>query len=127
MTDNEKQQFLKNMKTFLALAKKELKLEKLPKIYWITSEHTTDHKSFGGFVNKDQSIHIVMKDRHPNDVMRTLAHELTHYRQWLDGEIGPNSGETGSPQENEANAKAGVIMRNYNHSNNNAFIGKTIR
>lgn len=127
MTNNEKQQFLKNMKTFLALAKKELNLEKLPKIYWITSEHTTDHRSFGGFVNKDQSIHIVVKDRHPNDVMRTLAHELTHYRQWLDGEIGPNSGETGSPQENEANAMGGIIMRHFNHTYPDAFKGRLIR
>jgi Zn-dependent peptidase ImmA (M78 family) len=127
MTPTEKQQFLKNMKTFLALAKNELNLEKLPKIYWITGDYSTKNSSFGGFLPRDQSIRVVISDRHPNDVMRTLAHELTHYRQWLDGELKPNSGETGSPQENEANAKAGVIMRNYNHSNNSAFIGKTIR
>lgn len=127
MTEKEKQQFLKNMKTFLVLAKEELKLDKLPKIQWITSEYSSKNHSFGGFLPRDQSIRVVMTDRHPNDVMRTLAHELTHYRQWLDGELKATSGETGSPQENEANARAGVIMRNYNHTNRSAFTGKTIR
>ena len=127
MTEQEKQQFLKNMKTFLALAKQELRLEKLPKILWITGDYSAKNHSFGGFSPRDQSIRVVMTDRHPNDVMRTLAHELTHYRQWLDGKLKPNSGETGSAEENEANAKAGVIMRNFNHSNRRAFTGKTIR
>jgi len=127
MTDKEKQQFLKNMKTFLALAKNELNLETLPKIHWIASDYSAKNSSFGGFSPRDQSIRVVMTDRHPNDVMRTLAHELTHYRQWLDGKLKLNSGETGSDQENEANAKAGVIMRNFNHSNRSAFTGKTIR
>ncbi len=127
MTEKEKQQFIKNMKTFLALAKKELELEQLPKIHWITSDYSSEHSSFGGFSPRDQSIHIAMMNRHPNDIMRTLAHELTHYRQWLDNRLNKNSGETGSPEENEANAKAGVIMRNYNHSQPGAFKGRTVR
>jgi hypothetical protein len=48
------------------------------------------------------------------DVFRTLAHELVHYKQDLDKELeGDNPGATGSPQENEANSRAAVIMRNW--------------
>jgi hypothetical protein len=44
------------------------------------------------------------------DVLRTLAHEMVHHKQDINGELNDRSGEDGSPQENEANAKAAVIM-----------------
>jgi Zn-dependent peptidase ImmA (M78 family) len=48
------------------------------------------------------------------DVCRTLAHELVHFKQDLDNQLeDADAGSTGSPQENEANAKAAVIMRNW--------------
>jgi hypothetical protein len=49
------------------------------------------------------------------DVLRTVAHELTHKHQHeREGEqMGADAGETGSPYENEANARAGVLMRDY--------------
>lgn len=50
------------------------------------------------------------------DVMRSLAHELVHYKQDLKGEItvDQTSHENdGVPIENEANSIAGVIMREF--------------
>jgi hypothetical protein len=49
------------------------------------------------------------------DVLRTVAHELTHKHQHEreGNRMGPDAGETGSPYENEANARAGVLMRDY--------------
>jgi hypothetical protein len=48
------------------------------------------------------------------DVCRTLAHELVHYSQDLKkGLEDEDAGSTGSPQENEANAEAAIIMRNW--------------
>jgi hypothetical protein len=49
------------------------------------------------------------------DVLRTVAHELTHRHQHeRDGEdMDHTAGETGSPWENEANARAGILMRDY--------------
>lgn len=127
MTDQEKQQFFKNMKTFLALAKKELGLEKLPKIIWILDNDTTGQTSFGGFVLKTQAIRIVVKDRHPNDIMRTLAHELVHYKQWTEDRLDDTSGNDGSPEENEANSLGGVIMRKFNRTNPQSFSSPAIR
>jgi hypothetical protein len=37
-----------------------------------------------------------------------------HFKQNLDNRLDPHSGDTGSNIENEANAVAGVIMRNFN-------------
>jgi Zn-dependent peptidase ImmA (M78 family) len=105
---------------FLLHCKKELGLEKLPPIEWDTN-FEKNQTSFGSFNNGTQKITVTIKDRHPNDIMRTLAHELIHYKQHLEDRIKPNSGQTGSEIENEANAMAGIIMRNFNHSHPKAF------
>jgi len=110
------------MRLFLKLCKEELELDRLPRIIWLTTGGiSAAHPTFGMFTNKDQSIRIEIRNRHPLDIMRTLAHELVHYRQWLDKELGPKSGETGSPQENEAHAMAGIIMRHFDRAHPEVF------
>lgn len=111
----DKQVFIDILKKFLPIVKKELELDRLPKIK-IQSHVTTQggQATFGRFVNDEEIIYLGIADRHPLDVIRTLAHELVHWRQYLDGRIKPGSGETGSPIENEAHAVAGVIMRKFN-------------
>lgn len=107
--------FMDMMSKFLPLAMKELKISKLPKIKM--SKHLEAHDgqaTFGRFVNDDITIYLAIADRHPNDILRTLAHELVHFKQFLDHKLKHNSGMTGSPEENEAHAIAGVIMRHYN-------------
>ena len=47
------------------------------------------------------------------DVLRTLAHELVHHRQNELGKLNNDSGKTGSDVENEANVKAGILMRDF--------------
>ena len=56
--------------------------------------------------------------------MRTLAHELTHHKQREENRIKPDSGETGSDIENEANAQAGVLMRDFADQNPGLFSNK---
>jgi Zn-dependent peptidase ImmA (M78 family) len=53
-------------------------------------------------------------NRHPNDILRTIAHELVHYKQDTEHRLEPDSGTTGSPEENQANAVAGIVMRHFN-------------
>jgi Zn-dependent peptidase ImmA (M78 family) len=50
-------------------------------------------------------------------VLRSLAHELVHHRQEELGMIEAMSGDTGSEIENEANALAGVLLRDYGKQN----------
>ena len=42
---------------------------------------------------------------------------LFRSKQDLQDVLGPESGATGSKEENEANATAGVVMRNYSEQN----------
>lgn len=100
---------------FLKHCSEELELDSLPKINLVSSkDYSIEHKSFGGYQLGAQSIILATGGRHPVDVFRTLAHELTHYKQDLNGQLeGNDVGNTGSPEENEANATAGIIMRNF--------------
>jgi hypothetical protein len=77
--------------------------------------------TFGQYDPESKSIRLVVGDRHPIDVLRTLAHELTHHRQALEDNLSSGAGATGTDQENEANAEAGVIMRNFAKANPEQF------
>jgi len=94
----------------LQLCKAELGIDELPPIELIDDEPTVGGgTAFGDF--NGESIRVVTMGRHPMDVMRTLAHELVHWKQLIDGD--ELDGSDGSPIENEANAVAGAIMRKF--------------
>jgi hypothetical protein len=58
---------------------------------------------------------VYVKDRAIVDIMRSIAHELVHHKQNLEGRLvnAVKDGEDGSPIENEANSVAGIIIRKY--------------
>ena len=111
ITDNSTEAVIKK---YLPWVCKELGIKQAPEIKFLDQPMTT---SFGTYSPEDKCIYLVVGSRHVVDVMRTLAHELTHYRQDINGELEPGAGETGTPQENEANSEAGVVMRNFNQKN----------
>lgn len=106
---------------FVRFAAESLELKELPKFKFIfDSGRSVQNKSFGGY--SERNIIITVKNRHIMDVCRTLAHELVHFKQDLEGRINdPGDGDTGSPIENEANAEAAVIMRNWGKKHPNLF------
>lgn len=108
------------LKEFIPTAMKVLDLKAFPKIKPVT-EIDGGHPSFGRYVNDTNTVELVITNRHPIDILRTLAHELVHHKQREEGRIKHDSGETGSEEENEANAVAGVIMRNFDDANPEAF------
>jgi Zn-dependent peptidase ImmA (M78 family) len=102
------------LRDFLPLAIEHLELKKLPKIKLLGDVETDHLPSFGKFSNDDRTVHLGIKNRHPNDILRTLAHEMVHYAQGEHGQLEADSWQTGSPEEDQANAEAGVIMREFN-------------
>ena len=110
------------IKEFLKACMLELGIINLPKITLSNnSQEAIDMRSWGGYMPGKKAIHIVTAKRHPADIFRTLAHELVHYKQDLEGRLKPESGKTGSEDENEANSKAAVIMRNFAQEKPNLF------
>lgn len=97
---------------FIKFAAKELGLKTLPKIHLHSGhERSVKHHSFGGYGN--QEINVTMSGRHIMDLLRTLAHEMVHFRQDLNNQLNNASGKDGSPEENEANAEAAIVMRKW--------------
>lgn len=104
--------FKEILKKFLPLAKKIVKLDKMPTIV-LKKTISDDHQpTMGRFHNDSYTLEIAIANRQPVDILRTLAHELTHARQDLEHvDIDPT---TGSRDENEANVVAGIVMRHFN-------------
>jgi Zn-dependent peptidase ImmA (M78 family) len=73
--------------------------------------------SFGKYTPSDGQIRVVAAKRNLADILRTLAHELVHYKQNQNGILEPHSGDDGTEQENEANSIAGVLMREFGKKN----------
>jgi hypothetical protein len=113
-TDTSKQDFIKMFEKFLPLAMHYLELDSLPKMEFEGSIGDVEQPTFGRYSVGDRVLEVALNNRHPNDILRTIAHELTHYKQDIVDELGDDSGTTGSPHENEANAMAGIIMRHFN-------------
>ena len=113
---------------FIRFAAEDLELDSLPEFDFVfDSSRSVEHKSFGGYAPGAEHITITVKNRHIMDVCRTLAHELVHYSQDLKKELeDDDAGATGSPQENEANARAAVIMRNFGKANPDMFSKESI-
>ena len=114
----QEQEVQDHIKTFIDYAANELEIAEKPKLKLINDKKTAlVNTSFGGYAPDEKTIYLNIAGRHVADILRTLAHEMVHHKQNLDGVLHKYAGETGSEFENEANSKAGVIMRNYGKSN----------
>lgn len=106
--------FVEMFREFLPLAMEVLEIDRLPVIKFSPELHVESQPSFGMYVNGENTLFVGIKNRHPVDILRTVAHELAHYRQDKLGRLNDQSGRTGSPEENEAHALAGIVMRHFN-------------
>ncbi len=99
---------------FIKVVAKRLGIRELPRIKlhtdtaWSTGAH-----SFGRYDPDTHELNVSLPNRHILDVLRTVAHELTHCKQNQDHPLPDDAGATGSQWENEANARAGIFMRDF--------------
>jgi hypothetical protein len=105
---------------FMTYACNELQIQN-PPTFEIRYEYGEDQPSFGAYVPSKHHISVNPSNRNIVDVLRTLAHELVHAKQNEMGILQPDSGETGSEHENDANAIAGILMRDYGKQNPNIY------
>lgn len=124
--ESDVEEFKPLLNDFLLFAKEYLGLESLPKRRIRASINNPEQPTFGIYDNETGILEIGINNRQPMDILRTVAHELVHYRQHIANNLGPDAGDTGSPQENEANAVAGEIMREYGRMRPELFNEKPI-
>jgi pyrimidine deaminase RibD-like protein/predicted nucleotidyltransferase len=106
--------FIAMMHDFLPMAAEIIGITHVPRIKLVREIPPQGGQPTFGYYDADQGEMVLgIANRHPLDIVRTMSHELTHFRQDQTGNLNYGDGETGSDQENEANAVAGVIMREF--------------
>jgi len=102
------------LKDFIKFCTAELKIQNMPTVKLRRDPQWPKvHKTFGRYQDDSKILEVAWGNRHIMDVLRTVAHELTHKRQHEREDVPASAGETGSEYENEANARAGVLMRDW--------------
>jgi len=105
---------------FINWATKRIGLEVAPEIVFVDGdEYSKEKASLGTFYGDLDKIEVSVHQRLTADILRTLAHELVHKKQQLDNRDMDNS--VGSEVENEANAIAAILMKDYAKINKEIF------
>jgi hypothetical protein len=112
------QRFMRSCGDFLGMEQvPELRLRQDP-------EWSRRNGTFGRYTaSPARRIELATAGRHIVDILRTLAHEMTHARQDEVMGLPDHAGETGSEYEDSANAMAGRIMRPWAESEPEMFAG----
>ena len=102
---------------FIEFGKKELSLDDDFRVN-LTS-NGDDIETLANYDMLDNEINVLTKDRADADIIRSIAHEMVHHKQNVRGDLrgNPEEGEDGSPWEDEANARAGVLVRKFGKIN----------
>lgn len=80
-------------------------------------------KTTAYYRDKDKLVCVYAKNRMLGDVMRSVAHELVHKKQYEDDRIVKPVQDIGGEIEDEANAVAGQLVKKYIKTKEN---GKTL-
>lgn len=110
---------MKLLQKFLRYVKTELKIETNANIVFLF-EHDPSYPSAGGYLPSERKVVCAVKNRAIADVMRTLAHELTHHRQNELNMIGPEDSDN-QKLEDQANVYAGRLVRWFGRENKEIY------
>jgi|SaaInl5LU_22_DNA_1037371.scaffolds.fasta_scaffold00810_14 hypothetical protein len=80
---------------------------------------TTAVYNYGG--GEQSSIKVYCRDRQLVDILRSIAHEMTHHMQFENGQLDEKPADVGGPIEDEANAKAGEIVKKFAKLGNDIY------
>lgn len=105
-----------HLNLFIKFATKELGLKTLPNIHFVGSSEDK-RSAFGHSIGKKIVVRIT--ERHPIDIMRTIAHELIHFKQ--------NIQKNNIGNEDQATMLAGRIMRKFDVKYPHVFKDKAIK
>ena len=109
LEDNKKQKITE----FVKFVKKELGIEKCPTIVLQNGRGELKTTANYDYSKKNKIIRINAKNRSLVDVMRSIAHEMVHHKQYEDGRLDTPPPDIGGEIEDEANAKAGQYIKLY--------------
>jgi Zn-dependent peptidase ImmA (M78 family) len=107
LDDNQK----KKLNDFVKFVKKELELKNVPTISIQNGRGKLKTTANYDYTKENKIIKVNAKNRMLVDVMRSLAHELVHHKQWEQGRLKVRPPDIGGEIEDESNSKAGVFIK----------------
>ena len=106
-----KEEYQEKLTAFVKFVKKELDLKETPKI--VVQNGRKDLKTTANYnYSKDEKvIKVNGKNRALVDIMRSIAHEMVHHKQFEEDRLLVKPKDIGGDIEDEANAKAGQFIK----------------
>lgn len=101
------------LKEFAKFVKNQLKLEKTPTIEIMNGRGGLRTTANYDYTKDVKVIKVNAHKRALVDVMRSLAHEMVHHKQFEQGRLKVQPPDIGGIIEDEANAKAGQYIKMY--------------
>lgn len=126
LSEINNQEKIQAMKKFVGWVKQRLDISGTPRIKLTTNKkYVTDKRTFGTTSSAGE-IWVYIENRNLADILRTLCHELVHFKQFSQGTAHDDMDEQQHQQiEDEANALAGRLMRDYGKQNVEIYEGRT--
>ena len=105
---------IKALQEFAKWAIERIGIDNPPQITFGTDVDDVRQRRTFGSTTSNGDIWVHINNRNTADIMRTLMHELVHHKQFLDGTADDSMDEDQRQHiEDEANAIAGRLMREY--------------
>ena len=96
---------------FVKFVNGELGLKKTPTIKLLNGRNDLKTTAHYNYSEPEKIIKVNAKNIHLVDVMRSIAHEMVHHKQYEDGRLDVRPPDIGGEIEDEANAKAGQYIK----------------
>jgi hypothetical protein len=107
---------------FVKFVKNELNLKKTPTIKLLNGRGDLKTTAHYNYSKPEKVIKVNAKNRHIVDIMRSIAHEMVHHKQFEDGKLsGPKPPDIGGEIEDEANSKAGQYIKMFSKEDNTIY------
>lgn len=101
---------------FIRFVKNELGFKKPFKVYLVT--HRDESMKTYAFYNPENfDVKVYTKNRALGDILRSIAHEFVHHKQNEDGRLELPVKDVGGEIEDEANARAGSLVKKFGYEN----------
>jgi 50S ribosomal subunit-associated GTPase HflX len=107
LDDNKKEKLYE----FARFVKKELDIKHIPTIAILNKREHLKTMANYDYAKENKIIKVYGKNRMLVDIMRSLAHELNHHKQFEQGRLKIKPPDIGGEIEDESNAKAGQLIK----------------
>ena len=117
LSEDKKEQLDK----FVKFVKSELKLDSVPTISIQNGRNGLKTTANYDYTKENKIVKVNGKNRALVDIMRSVAHELVHHKQYEQGRLKVKPPDIGGEIEDEANAKAGQFIKMFAKDNPNIY------